>query len=142
MCIKASITKRSIEKKDKNTFLKQTYLKINFWNRELGYPVYVYLIFKIGFYFVGDVCLCHVIFGGKGITSHMAPKETVEKIDELLIYLTKNNVNRPVVVLSDGHSSRFDFDVLQFLRNKEIHLFITPPDTTGIKNLISFKLSF
>jgi len=124
----------------------------------------VYLIFKIGFYFVGDVCLCHVIFGGKGITSHMAPKETVEKIDELLIsttengsqdhnsllafyklfdkYLTKNNVNRPVVVLSDGHSSRFDFDVLQFLRNKEIHLFITPPDTTGIKNLISFKLSF
>jgi len=51
-------------------------------------------------------------------------------------YLTENNVTRPVVVLSDGHSSRFDFDVLQFLHNQQIRLFITPPDTTGVTQLL------
>ena len=29
-------------------------------------------------------------------------------------YLEKNNIKRPVVVLSDGHASRLDSDVLTF----------------------------
>ena len=83
----------------------------------------------------------------------MAPIEAVKSINNLLIsstekgsqdhnsllecyklfekYLMEHNIQRPVVVLSDGHSSRFDFDVLQFLRDSNMHLFLTPPDTTG-----------
>ncbi|XP_065662835.1 beta-hexosaminidase subunit alpha isoform X2 [Hydra vulgaris] len=48
----------------------------------------------------------------------------------------KNNIKQPVVVLSDGHSSRFDSDVLTFLRSKNIRLFITPPDKTGVTQLV------
>ena len=39
-------------------------------------------------------------------------------------------------MLADGHSSRFDFKVLHFLREKQIHLFISPPDTTGVTQLL------
>ena len=42
----------------------------------------------------------------------------------------------PVVVLSDGHSSRFDFAVLKFLCEKSIHSFIMPPDTTVVTQLL------
>ena len=94
-----------------------------------------------------------MIFAGKGITSNMAPEEAVQKIKNLLIsstekgsqdhcsllecyklfdkYLKQNNVERPVVVLSDGHTSRFDFDVMQFLHDNDMRLFLTPPDKTG-----------
>ena len=51
------------------------------------------------------------------------------------LYLDENNTKRPVVVLSDGHSSRFDSYVLTLLRSKN-RLFITPPDTTGITQLL------
>ena len=51
------------------------------------------------------------------------------------LYLDENNTKRPVVVLSDGHSSRFDSYVLTLLRGKN-RLFITPPDTTGITQLL------
>ena len=50
-------------------------------------------------------------------------------------YLDENNIKQPVVILSDGHSSRFDSDVLTFLRGKNIRLFIAPPDTTGITQI-------
>ena len=36
--------------------------------------------------------MCHVIFGAKGITDHMAPVEAVEKINNLLISTTENGV--------------------------------------------------
>ena len=45
-------------------------------------------------------------------------------------------INQPVVLLSDGHSSRFDIDVLIFLKNKQIQLFITPPNITDITQLL------
>lgn len=50
-------------------------------------------------------------------------------------HLAAQKVARPVVIVSDGHSSRFDIEVLRFLRAKEMHLFITPPDTTGVTQL-------
>ena len=36
----------------------------------------------------GDIDLCHVIFKGKGIKSHMAPKVAITKIPNLLISTT------------------------------------------------------
>ena len=109
--------------------------------------------------FAGDIAMCQVIFGGKSISSNMVPDEDIcEKIRHLLIsvtengvqtassllaaykefdeYLTENNVPKPVVLLSDGHSSRFDFEVLSFLREKLIWLFLSPPDTTGLLQLL------
>ena len=106
----------------------------------------------------GFVCVCQVIFGTTGITDHMAPKTVVEKIDNLLIsttdngcqdhtsllacyklfdkYLDKENIERPVVLTSDGHSSRFDYEVLKLCLEKKIRLFISPPDTTGVTQLL------
>ena len=99
-----------------------------------------------------------MIFIGKGISGHMALEEAVKKMPNLLIsannsssqdhktllaayrkidsYLEENRVKRPVVVLSDEYSSRFDVDVLNFLRSKQIYLFITPSDTTGVTPLL------
>jgi hypothetical protein len=108
--------------------------------------------------FSGDVVQCHVIFPAKYITSHMAPRQAVEKIPNLLIsttdsryqegctlldsmksfdnYLQNNNVQWPVIIMCDSHSSRFDLDVLRFCHDKQIHLFLTPPDTTSVTQLL------
>ena len=102
--------------------------------------------------------MCQVLFGVTGITNQMAPAETVNKIQHLLVttsesgvtdhktllaayqefdkYLTDKNILRPVVLLSDGHSSRFDYEVMIFLQSKNIRLFLTPPDTTGVTQLL------
>ena len=99
-----------------------------------------------------------MIFKAMGITSTMVPKDAADKIRNLLIstsengvstnetflaaveefdeYLAENKIKRPVVLLSDGHSSRFEYDVLAFLRRKEIWLFVSPPDTTGVTQLL------
>ena len=89
----------------------------------------------------------------------MAPDEDVVKdIGNLLISTTESGVQdnkslldaytyfnecihekgiqKPVVVLSDGHSSRFNADVMQYLRDNDINLFIGPPDTTGVTQLL------
>ena len=102
--------------------------------------------------------MCQVIFKAVGITSTMVPKEAAEKIQNLLIstsengvsthetflvaakefddYLTEKQIKRPVVLLSDGHSSRLEYDILVFLRSKQILLFVSPPDTTGVTQLL------
>ena len=107
--------------------------------------------------FLGKVVIAQVMFSGKRITSHMAPKAAVENIKNLIVsstekgsqdshslldayrrfdkYLTNEKIKQPVAMLADGHGSRFDFKVLQFLREKNINLFITPPDTTGVTQL-------
>ena len=88
----------------------------------------------------------------------MAPEADVNAIDNLLIsatdrgsqdhesllecykffnqYLIQTQVVKPVVLLSDGHSSRFDYTVLKFLMENNIRLFISPPDTTGVTQLL------
>ena len=108
--------------------------------------------------FDGEMAMCQVIFAGKSITSNMVPDGVCEKIKHLLIsttengvqtakslleayklfdkYLTERGVERPVVVISDGHSSRFDYDLLSFLDNAKILLFLSPPDTTGLLQLL------
>ena len=108
--------------------------------------------------FSGTIVECHVIFPAKQITSHMAPVEAVENIQNLLIsttdsgyqegctlldslklfdkYLGENNIQRPVIMMCDGHSSRFDLEVLRFCQEKQIRLFLTPPDTTSVTQLL------
>ena len=108
--------------------------------------------------FAGEQCMCQVIFSGKSITSSMAPQSVVDKIPHLLVsttengvqtkesllaaykefdeYLTEMDIERPVVLVTDGHSSRFDYEVLEFLEKKQIRLFLTPPDTTGLLQLL------
>ena len=87
----------------------------------------------------------------------MAPKTVVDKINLLISttdtgcqdhtlllssyklfdkYLDEKKIERPVVLTSDGHSSRFDYEVLKFCHEKKIRLFISPPDTTGVIQLL------
>ena len=47
-----------------------------------------------------------------------------KQFDEVL---TKENVKRPVMVMTDGHSSRFDIDLLKFCDEKQIVQFWSPP---------------
>ena len=104
--------------------------------------------------FGGDIAMCHIIFKRKSISARMTPKEAAEWIPSFLIStndsgsqvhstllsayqmfdccLDQNNIKQPLVFLSDGHSSKFDSDVLTFLWDKNIRLFITPLDITGV----------
>ena len=102
--------------------------------------------------FDGEILMCHVIFPGTCISSHMAPKTAVEKISNFLGSTTgrtclasykmfakavkQNKVQKPVVVLTDGHSSRYDADVMQFCRKEDIHQFMGLPDTTELTQLL------
>ena len=103
--------------------------------------------------FSGEMILCQVIFAGKCITSHIAPAIAVDSIKNLFIsttpngvsthqslldaykkveqYLTENNIKRPVVIISDGHSSRSDADILRFLYDYLMRLFLLPSDSTS-----------
>ena len=105
--------------------------------------------------FAGEkVCACQVVFKASGITSTMAPPIAISKICHLLIstsengvstnetfldavrefnaYLTEHGIKRPVVLLSDGHSSRMNYEVLLFLFQNDIWLFITPADNSCV----------
>ena len=102
----------------------------------------------------GEMMSCHVIFASSGISSNMAPASAVENIENLLISTTEHgsqteksllrfyqeldksldarNIKRPVVVMTDGHFSRFDLEVLRFCHEKQIYQFLSPPDNTGL----------
>ena len=74
----------------------------------------------------------------------MAPSEAVEKTENLLNSTTENGVldNKsllvqcPVVIFSDGHSSCFDCNDLQYLHENEMRLFISSPNTTRVTQMI------
>ena len=97
--------------------------------------------------------LCQFIFSDTGLMSHMAPVECIEGIENPLItvnqsgttdgktllaayqslyeILKKEEVPLPVIIVTDGQSARFDLNVLQFLQNSMMWLFILYPDTSG-----------
>ena len=50
-----------------------------------------------------------------GCQDHSSMLDVYKRFDK---YLDEENIVCPVVVFSDGHSSRFDFAVLKFLRQK------------------------
>ena len=78
----------------------------------------------------------------------MAPKKAVNNIPNLMVSVNKSgvsdnttllaaykelsrhlnaiNTTRPVIVLADGHGSRFDEKVLAFLEENQMWLFILP----------------
>ena len=39
-------------------------------------------------------------------------------------------------MLSDAHGSRLNHDILSFLLSRQIQLFVTPPDTTGVTHFL------
>ena len=53
-------------------------------------------------------------------------------LEEFDKWLTARAIVRPVVLLLDGHISRFSLDVLKFCREKQIRVYLSPPDTTGL----------
>ena len=102
--------------------------------------------------FDGNHILCQVIFSGSGISSHMAPEST-SQIANLLISVNKSGVSdhetllaaykkmnsvldekrvvRPVVVIEDGHASRFDEGVMQYALDHDNEQFLLHPDTSS-----------
>ena len=104
--------------------------------------------------FQGDLAMCQVIFSGAGITSHMAPEVADTEIENLLVSVNESGVSdhktllagyktldsvleargvkRPVVILADGHASRFDEGVMSLCQKKNMRQFILPPDTSGV----------
>ena len=106
----------------------------------------------------GTVPLCHIVFKGSGITSQMATEKAADDIDDLFISTTENGaqglksllsvykhldrvikqrgIRKPVLLLADGHTSRFDLDVMTFLQEKEVFLNISSPDTTAVTQLL------
>ena len=102
----------------------------------------------------GKVMMCHVIFAAAGFTTAMAPAKAVEEIPNLFISVTDNgyqtgesclrscqflekiiakeNTERPISMLTDGHSSRFDVNVLRFNRENKMTSHVSPPDTTSV----------
>ena len=100
----------------------------------------------------GDTVCTQVIFSGAGLTSQMAPESTdniknslvpvnksgVSDHDTLLSayqqldrVLAEKGVSRPIIIVRDGHTSRFDENVLSFLQQASLRLFILHPDTSG-----------
>ena len=100
----------------------------------------------------GESLCTQVIYSGAGLTSQMAPEST-RNIPNLLVsvnncgvsdhetllgaykelgrVLTQEDIPRPVIIIADGHSSRFDEKVLSFLQAALLILFILHPDTSG-----------
>ena len=107
---------------------------------------------------ISVVVLCHVIFRVKksGINSTMVTPSAVENTPNLLVSATENGVQdgklcfeaykffdqkiqgieKPVVSLTDGHSSRYNLDVLRFCRRAEVNQFMAPPDSTHVTQLL------
>ena len=67
------------------------------------------------------------------VSTHETFLAALQEFDE---YLDEKQIERPVVLLSDGHSSRLEYDVLAYLQTRKINLFISPPDTTGVTQLL------
>ena len=75
-----------------------------------------------------SMCLTGVL--GLHSRSHLSPYPMIIAISFInsLVY----NHKRPVVMMTDGHSSHFDVDILWFCHEKQIYQFLSPPDTTGL----------
>ena len=103
----------------------------------------------------GEMISVQVIFPGTCISSSMAPDSAVEKIKGLMVSTTdsgyqdgrtcleshknfakelkKNpNVKFPVCVLTDGHSSRFDPDVMFYCRKEQLNQYVSLADATEL----------
>ena len=63
-----------------------------------------------------------------GVSNHNTLLAAYQELDH---HLEAKNVTRAVDIMAD-HPSRFDLSVLNILRDKQLILYILPPDTTGV----------
>ena len=50
--------------------------------------------------------------------------------------MENQGVKKPILMTSNGHSSRFSRSSLSFLFTNELEIFLGPPDTTGLTQLL------
>ena len=62
------------------------------------------------------------------VFTHQSLLDAYKKVEQ---YLTEYNIKHPVVIISDGHSTWSDTDVLWFLYDYLMRLFLLPPDSTS-----------
>ena len=63
-----------------------------------------------------------------GVSDHNTLLAAYQELDR---HLEAKNVTRAVDIIAD-HPSRFDLSVLNILRDKQLILYILPPNTTGV----------
>ena len=73
----------------------------------------------------------------KGSQDHQSLLDCYKKFNK---HLTEENIERPVVMLVDEHSSSFDFKILQYLRENQIFLFVNPTHCGEISNVIKSSM--
>ena len=94
----------------------------------------------------------HLIFKGKYVQKQMIPDITkipnskistadkgyqtgatlLQTLKHWDLQLVRREVKKPVCWMTDGHSSRFNFEVLQWCRDNQWKIYVSPPHTTGI----------
>ena len=104
----------------------------------------------------GDQAMCHVIFSSSGHSTNMCPT-AVENIPNLLIsvndsgcsdhntlnaayqelnnIITGKEIEKPNIVIADGHKSRTAADVMSTCIESCLEQFLLPPDTSGSTQL-------
>ena len=103
--------------------------------------------------FDGDMAMCQVLFSGSGHSSHMVPQNAADRIRNLLVTVNECGVTenksllaaykhldeivekkgtvRPIVIITDGHLSRFHNDVMNHCDKTDMNQFIIPSSTSG-----------
>ena len=64
-----------------------------------------------------------------GVSDHKTLLAGYKTLNDVL---QTRGIKRPIVVLADGHGSRFDEKVMSFCQEKGLRQFILPPDTLGV----------
>ena len=68
-----------------------------------------------------------------GVQDHKSLLQTYKFLNKIL---EQKDIKKHVLLLSDRHASRFDFDVPNYLYEQQIFLFISQPNTTGVTQLL------
>lgn len=69
----------------------------------------------------------------KGVQDHNSLLETYKFLETIL---HEKQAVKPVMIMTDGHTSRFNFNILSYLQDVDNHMFLGPPDTTGLTQLL------
>ena len=64
-----------------------------------------------------------------GTTDYKSLLAAYKNLDQVL---KERKIPRPIVILADGHGSRFNDGVMQYCDDKKMQQFILPPDTSGV----------
>ena len=67
-----------------------------------------------------------------GVTDHKTLHSAYQELDKII---QVKGIVRPVVVIADGHKSRFGDDVMSFCNKSNMDQYLLPPDTSGVTQL-------